>query len=716
MKTKQKILSVLLALCIVFALVPATAFAVGTDAYAFEVIDTEGNVTPYVTVQDARKAMKDGYTLKLLKDYVSTPDYNFGISIDGKIRGVTIDLNGCSVTSNQNNGYALKLEQNYGGARNNTVTIKNSGDKQSVLASSGYQITTRSGDSNYTQIVKLEGDIAFKSTVEGAEPLGIKLGTGAKLLDTESARNLIPNGGFSAKEADGNKYIYGGSAAAASASVDGNITLLHNYKGTDKIYSGSKDAVLDLDGHTYTFTGQDAVIDVNYPNVTFTVKNGIIVATNEAADGAHLIGAPNAGQMNNRELVLDGVELTVPGDAYGIVTNGTETGNKVVLRNSTLNVESGFGIYFPSDGEVTIDNSVINAKYTGVQVCSGNLTVTGETAITVTGQPQAKTDGDGPIADGAAVSVVNRDGYKELGTVNIENGVFNSAADVEAVKAYSFNNTNKTEDEWVEAGNVVEVTGGSFSSNIAENIVNSDMQATVASSDKTRFVIGKTAVENAIKALETGDKIAFTKVADDAVITIPEGVEITNSTGKDMIINGDTVKVGQTTTVHVWDTEYTIDKEATCTEDGSKSIHCTTPGCTEKKDVQIIPAAHKLETVAAQEASCTAEGVKAHQHCSACGKDFIDGEEKTADELKIPKLSHTYADGKCTACGAEDPNYNPKPTIPSEPDATDKPDDSKGNPQTGDNSNSNFWIVVALVAGAALTGVAFNSRKTKYNR
>ena len=114
----------------------------------------------------------------------------------------------------------------------------------------------------------------------------------------------------------------------------------------------------------------------------------------------------------------------------------------------------------------------------------------------MTGQPQAKTDGDGPIADGAAVSVVNRDGYKELGTVNIENGVFNSAADVEAVKAYSFNNTNKTEEEWAEAGNVVEVTGGSFSSNIAENIVNSDMQATVTSGNETRVVIGKMAVEN----------------------------------------------------------------------------------------------------------------------------------------------------------------------------------------------------------------------------
>ena len=98
----------------------------------------------------------------------------------------------------------------------------------------------------------------------------------------------------------------------------------------------------------------------------------------------------------------------------------------------------------------------------------------------------------------------------------------------------------------------------------------------------------------------------------------------------------------------MWDTEYTIDKEATCTEDGSKSIHCTTPGCTAKKDVQIIPAAHKLENVAEQQATCKAEGIKAHQHCTVCGKDFIDGVEKTVDELKITKLAHTYVDGKCT--------------------------------------------------------------------
>lgn len=458
---------------------------------AFQVITPEGKITEYKTVKEARSAMQNGYTLKLLKDYVSTEDYNYGISIDK--RNITIDLNGYSVTSNNtqaSNGYAIKLEQKYGGACDNTVTIKNSGSKQSVLSSSNYQVTTQSGDSRYNQVVKFEGDIVFQN-INGEEPLGIKLGTGAKLLDTESARALIPNGGFSVKEADGNSYIYGNLANAAGRSADGNIVLLNDYVGSDKIVSGQKSGALDLDGHTYTYTGGDAAIDVNYPGVTLTVKNGSVVVTDESADGAVLVGAPDTDNMNSRGLVLDNVQLTVPGNAYGIVTNGTETDNTVTLKNnSVLNVENGYGIYFPSDGKVIIDNSTINAKHVGVQLCAGDLTVTGESAITVTGQPQEKTEGDGPVADGAAVSIINRDGYQKLGTVKIESGDFNAVAGVTAVKAYSFNNTDKKEDEWAEAGKVVGVTGGKFSSDVKKYITNQYDQL-VTEKETTPFWVGR---------------------------------------------------------------------------------------------------------------------------------------------------------------------------------------------------------------------------------
>ena len=553
-------LGLILAVIMVFTMTPLTAF--GADDAAFEVIAPNGTSAQYTDVKEARNAMQDGYTLKLLKDYVSTSDYNFGISLDE--HDITIDMNGYSITSNNagsSNGYALKLAQKNGNARDNTVTIKNSSTtKQSVLASSSYQIITSSGNSNYNQIIKIEGDIVFRDT-DGETPLGIKLGTGAKLLDTDSARALVPNGGFSVKEADSSNYIYGNFANAASRSADGNIVLLHDYEGSDKIASGSKNSVLDLDGHTYTYTGNGSAIDVNYPNVTLTVKNGKIVVTDENTAGAVLIGKSEGGiessegNMNNRGLILDGVELTVPGDTYGIATNGTETGNTVTLKNSVLNVKNGLGIYFPSDGDVIIEDSTINAKHAGVQICAGNLTVTGETVITVTGQPQGKTDNDGAIADGAAVSIINREGYKDLRTVNIESGTFNSAADVEAVKAYSFNNANKTEDEWAEAGDTVNVKGGSFSSDIAENIVKCDMKATVTSGGETTVVIGKQAVENAIAELKAGDKIEFQSVADDTDVKIPEGVEVSNSTGKDITVNDDVVGAGETVTVQAGTTD-----------------------------------------------------------------------------------------------------------------------------------------------------------------
>lgn len=438
---------------------PTSAWA--AEEPAFAVIDTEGNETSYVNKSDAQNAMKDGYTFKLLRDYSG----EWGIAPNNRARDITVDLNGFDVTctkTSQSDGYAVSVKAAYGGARDCTVTVKNGGSEQSVLTSSYAQIRTGSGNSKFTQVVKIEGDIAFKDLTDGEGALGIDLGTGAKLLDTPAARPLVPNGGFSVKEADGANYLYGDLGNAAGRSADGVVTMVNDYTGNDPIRSGSKNVTLDLGGHTYTFNGIDAAIDVNYPNVVLTVKNGAVAAVQ--SDGATLIGAPNEGQMNNRGLVLDGVKMMVSGaDACGVVTNGTEIGNTVALKNSTLDVPNGYGIYFPSTGTVSINDSVINAKHAGVQMCAGSLSVAGGTSITVTGQPQQKTEGDGPIADGAAVSIVKREGYKDLGDIAVTDGAFASASGVDAIKAYSFNNANKDEEEWAGSTDVVKVSGGTYS-------------------------------------------------------------------------------------------------------------------------------------------------------------------------------------------------------------------------------------------------------------
>ena len=187
-----------------------------------------------------------------------------------------------------------------------------------------------------------------------------------------------------------------------------------------------------------------------------TVKNGTVVATDPAADGAQVL-------VSNSSLTLEEVALTVEGGSYGIVTNGMEENNAIALRDSTLSVPDGHGIYFPSSGSVTIENSDITAKSVGVQMCAGSLSVSGDdTTIATTGDPQQKTEGDGVISDGAAISIVEREGYKDLGLVSIEGGAFSSASLSKAVKAYMFNNANKVEEGWGAATDVVKLSGGTF--------------------------------------------------------------------------------------------------------------------------------------------------------------------------------------------------------------------------------------------------------------
>ena len=238
--------------------------------------------------------------------------------------------------------------------------------------------------------------------------------------------------------------------------------MLHDYTGSDKIYSGSADGVLDLGGHTYTSQDPNEIVQINYDNVNLKIQNGTLKSSRPALKSGGITML-----YNNGSLTLDKVTAAVPGASYGIVTNGTKKENKITLKDSVLDVSEGFGIYFPSSGSVKIENSVIKAKEGGVQICAGSLAVTGEkTQITVTGDPQPKTEGDGAIVDGAAISVVERDGYQDLGVIKIEAGTFSAADSSEAVKAYRFNSTDKTEEEWAEAGEYVEVAGGTFSSKV----------------------------------------------------------------------------------------------------------------------------------------------------------------------------------------------------------------------------------------------------------
>ena len=246
------------------------------------------------------------------------------------------------------------------------------------------------------------------------------------------------------------------------------IVLLRDYTTGGTFNSGSINRTVDLNGHTWTCTGTDAnsaAFEINYSNNTLTVKKGKIVSSQLVG----LIPSAMGGTIkyDNSGLVFENVQMSTTATS-GIETNGNNTNDTVTLINSTLNVPNGFGIYFPSSGKLTIDNSTINAQTMGVQVCAGSLSINAGSTITVSGDAVPKTEGDGAIQDGAAISIVDRTGYKGLGTVAVTGGTFAAKGTNAAIKAYNWDNTNKKEDTFTES-NKVSVSGGTFSSEVPEN-------------------------------------------------------------------------------------------------------------------------------------------------------------------------------------------------------------------------------------------------------
>lgn len=365
-----------------------------------------------------------------------------------------------------------------GGTINGDVTSVNYGnatDKKAKVSVTGGiingELDTRAYDPKTNKLTSIID--AAKATIE------VSGGTFKNAVPTEyCAEGFIPtknaNGTFGveqhekvylAKVGETSYYTMEEAFEAQTASGE-TIVLLRDYTTVSKFNSGTKHRVVDLNGHTWTYTSTDmnsAAFEINYPNASLTVKNGTIISNSLVG----LIPSAMGGTImyDNAGLVFENVIMTSNGHS-GIETNGNNTNDSVTLKNSTLNVPNGFGIYFPSSGTLTIDNSTITAKTMGVQVCSGMLNINAGSAITVTGDAVPKAENDGAIQDGAAISIVNRPGYKGLSNIVITGGTFTAKAGNDAIKAYDW--VNKVESEFTKA-DLVAVSGGTFSSEVKKD-------------------------------------------------------------------------------------------------------------------------------------------------------------------------------------------------------------------------------------------------------
>ena len=108
----------------------------------------------------------------------------------------------------------------------------------------------------------------------------------------------------------------------------------------------------------------------------------------------------------------------------------------------------------------------------------------------------------------------------------------------------------------------------------------------------------------------------------------------------------------------------------------------------------VVPAAGHGETELKnqKDATCTEAGYTGDKVCAVCGEILEKGET-------VAKLAHNYKDGKCTVCGAADPDY--------------KPADAEI-PKTDGEADSLAVLLAALfVSGGLLTAAGALRRKTR---
>ena len=115
---------------------------------------------------------------------------------------------------------------------------------------------------------------------------------------------------------------------------------------------------------------------------------------------------------------------------------------------------------------------------------------------------------------------------------------------------------------------------------------------------------------------------------------------------------------------HNWNTEYTVDKEATCAEEGSESIHCSVCGESDENTTQVIPKKDHVygDWTVVRDATCTEAGSK-EKVCANCG-------DKVTEE--IPATGHEWLEWTVVREATEEEEGLERRTCSNDPSHTEE--------------------------------------------
>ena len=426
---------------------------------AAKVTAADGTETLYADAGTAASALRAGGTLTLLQDHNGDT-----LRVNKVGAGsVTIDLNGKTVTNSNGPALYIVINGDSDDTEPYTVTVKGTGTLKSEN-----NVALRVSAVNKAADVAVDDNVTLTA---GGANAAIDLQNAARLVYTDEATAQAQIGNGYVVTVDGKNYAFGISGGFVYAvkqlpAAGGTVKLLDDYAGFQKLsYTNDtgKPVVLDLNGKTYSYTseGGTAALEFARPNSNLTVKNGTIKSASEYVVYGVLTAGYPSSSANDLKLTLDGVKLIGTKSGFGV--NGTLTGNETVIKNSTIEA-ADTGIYYPTAGTLTIENSTINGTKLGVAVKGGTVNISGdETKISATANAKEPTNyyggGKGAIeAEGYALYVEG--GYSYDITLNISGGTFESKGD--AIKKF-------VKDGDTQATRTIAVSGGNFSSKVLED-------------------------------------------------------------------------------------------------------------------------------------------------------------------------------------------------------------------------------------------------------
>lgn len=405
------------------------------------------------------------------------------------------------------------------------------------------------------------------------------------------------------------------------------------------VQCGEGTAVLDEESGTLTLNNA-TISQETTDNYTIRVSNGELKVI--------LIGENTITSTNKKAFYCGTVDLAI---------QGTERDSLIIETDSDgLQVDNG---------NLTIDGcnvDITSTSFGGMMCFGGILTIQNSANVTIDSYENSLIGNDGLFIKNSTVNaIVHAVDYKTCavfsnGNLNIENSMLDASSKSDCA-FYSLGVMSIT-DSVVKAqspGSGYTIYGAGGLSLTGTWLDNVDNEAYLSNADTVEncviidyedgIVVGNPVIKRDVE-LCNGATLTIPKQAS---LTLAEGMTFTNN--GTIILNGDFIN--SNAFVICADGSH-VGGTATCT---SKAV-CALCG-NEYGDL----VSHNLTKTEAQAATCTEEGNTEYWYCETCKKYFSDSEGKNEiapESTVIPATSHSYENGKCTVCGAIDPNFTPE--------------------------------------------------------